>query len=226
MSLFAPKLPAEIERAERERIARTCRVRVDITGHRYGRLVVLHRVAGPRWLCRCDCGAETEVYRSNLTKADRPTRSCGCMAHEMRTSHGETGQRLYRIWQGMKRRCYNCNSERYPRYGARGITVCSEWMAYEGFRDWALANGYAPNLTIERRDNDGPYCPENCTWATTREQGRNTSRSRRRPDGGLWSDLAFANGVGINFYSRVNRGWDEERAATTPVQTKFRSGAR
>lgn len=163
---------------------------VDITGERFGRLVVLGigerriRPNGVRriyWLCRCDCGTELLAYGSNLIQ--RPDPSCGCLQTEKlvrknRTHGGSVRgarERLYEIWTGMLKRC-----RRHPDYAGRGITVCPEWSTYETFRDWALANGYADDLSIDRVNNDGSYTPSNCRWATYTEQANNRRPRKRR----------------------------------------------
>lgn len=119
----------------------------------------------------------------NLRNKTNPTKSCGCLKREngkAKTTHGCEPFRLYRCWESMRSRCKS-----HPRYIERNITICEEWNAFEPFRDWALANGYRSDLTLDRIDNDGNYEPANCRWATYKVQSRNSShiRSVIRSDG-------------------------------------------
>lgn len=159
----------------------------DLTGKRFGELTVTgeretDKYGRKLWVCRCQCGRMTSAYTNDLTQGK--VKSCGCLrkktAAERKTTHGGYGTRLYNIWKGMKERCFNPAYRDYPHYGGRGIIVCAEWAdSFAAFRDWAMGNGYAPHLTIERRNVDGNYEPENCTWITLSEQQKNKTNSRR-----------------------------------------------
>jgi hypothetical protein len=150
-------------------------------GQRFGRWTVEH--PGPSYgtySCRCDCGTERLMSRHALVYGD--SLSCGCLKRDAviqtHTTHGESRTSFYYVWQSMIRRCDNPNGSHYSRYGGRGILVCPEWRnSYEAFRDWSVANGYAPGLTIDRKDNDGPYSPSNCRWVTHRKNTSNTGRT-------------------------------------------------
>lgn len=165
--------------------------RNDLEGLRYGRLVVIERAenyispqgqARKRWLCHCDCGNVVVVLARGLISGT--TRSCGCLQREIArttfTKHGMWSSRLHTIWSSMKSRCYNEKSRSYKYYGGRGITICDKWLHdFQVFFDWAMANGYKDNLSIDRIDPNGNYCPDNCRWITMAEQQRNKRKKEK-----------------------------------------------
>lgn len=198
--------------------------RTNLIGQRFGKLVVQKYVDTNKhgqslWLCQCDCGKQKIVSSGNLRTGN--TRSCGCLHNALliknSTKHGETATRLYWIWHGMKARCFNTHDSRFKDYGGRGITVCDEWISFESFRSWALSNGYADNLTIDRVDNDGNYCPENCRWATDKQQANNRRTNRLITHNGKTQTIKqWASELGINYntlYTRIVKyGWTAEKA--------------
>ncbi len=160
---------------------------VDLAGQRFGKLVAIGPTAERSsgrvvWECICDCGKPAFAQSSHLVSGH--TKSCGCYSREktteMNTTHGCTHTRLYRIWTSMKTRCTNPKSKTYDYYGGRGIGICSEWMDdFSTFHNWAINNGYAEELTIDRINGDRNYSPDNCRWATWHEQRINQRRSNR-----------------------------------------------
>ena len=155
-----------------------CAAMTDLTGKRFGMLEVIIRTnnIGKKvaWTCRCDCGNPSTATTSNLLGGK--STSCGCV----RTKHKGKGTLLYRTWSGIKSRCTNSKMDCWKRYGGRGIKMCDEWINdFSAFRTWALANGYKPGLTIDRIENDGNYCPENCQWITLSENVKKVRRKER-----------------------------------------------
>ena len=175
----------------------------DLTGLQFGRLTVTERAGTSNngsaiWSCRCVCGNTKKATTAHLKGGF--IQSCGCLQEEVRSRNGASTRkhgacsritpeysRLYSVWRSMKDRCENPNCHAYSDYGARVISVCEEWHDFIVFKKWAIKNGYdkdAPygQCTIDRKDNDKGYCPENCRFITMREQTMNR-RSNRSKDG-------------------------------------------
>lgn len=160
---------------------------MDLTGERFGRLTVLKEAerskSGKRmWKCRCDCGKIITTRQSDLRAGK--SKSCGCVSLEKSRrrlyKHGMNNTPILNVYHGMKQRCLNPNDSSYENYGGRGITICDEWNGEDGsinFLNWAMENGYAEGLSIDRIDNDKGYSPDNCRWATRQEQNSNKRNS-------------------------------------------------
>lgn len=201
----------------------------DYVGQKFGKLTVLeiiHQKGKWMWLCECECG-NRKLMRSDYVSSGHST-TCGCgKTTKGAYKHGEISTRLYMIWGRMNERC-NPNAadqERYKRYSGRGISVCNEWKSYENFAKWARENGYRDDLSIERIDNDGDYCPENCTWVTKKEQARN--RTTTMTVHYLGRDMSLAEAceiAGMSYklvwYRISQAGWTFEKAISTPVKGK------
>lgn len=203
--------------------------RVDITGKRFGKLTVIkisrhkNMKDGKRilWLCECDCGNFSEVLTYSLKSGN--TKSCGCKKYEgNRRSHGLSKSSEYHIWNDIKQRCHNSNNSAYYNYGSRGIRVCNRWL--NSFEDFITDMGNRPSHkhTIDRIDNNGDYSPENCRWATRKEQSRNTGRTKIIEWKNEYHCLKdWSKIIGINYSTLQNRfkgGWSIEKAFTQPVQ--------
>lgn len=263
------------------------RIREDLTGKRFGKLVVLYEAekVGEKthWICKCDCGnlknvssihlknGDTkscglcehkfigkrfgklevlEISRRERTKSgslkiyfdcvcacgnkvevvyqqlkEGKTISCGCYRKqkviENNTTHNQSNTRLYKIYMGMKKRCYNKKCEAYSYYGGKGIKICDEWSSYETFMQWALSNGYSDDLSIDRIDSNGDYEPNNCRWVSIKEQANNKSNNTvlefngRQMTIAQWSEVTGIEKTVIS--RRIHLGWDIQRALTEPV---------
>jgi hypothetical protein len=151
----------------------------DITGQRFHSLAVLEFVEvkdhHAYWKCQCDCGKIT-IQRGTELRYGKFVKSCGCLRDRSNFKHGDSYTSLYSVWGDMKDRCHNPKSKPYSRYGGRGIKVCEQWHKWFNFKKWALQCGYKEGLTIDRIDNDGDYCPENCQWLTRSENSHKKGR--------------------------------------------------
>lgn len=210
---------------QRDRTSEACGK--DYTGARFGRLFVVEKVSNAGgsalYRCVCDCGTVAEVNGSNLVSG--ATRSCGCIRKEaaakLKFSHGEHGTRIYRCWRNMLERCENPKCNEYPHYGRRGISVCEEWHDPVLFFKWAKESGYRDDLSIDRIDVNGDYCPDNCRWADNATQARNKTNNVKITFAGRTMILAdWAQETGLSAKSityRLRHGWSVEDALTKPA---------
>ena len=179
----------------------------DMTGMKFGRITVVCKDAetpirkdkSSRWMCRCECGTVKSISRGQLLAGE--TNSCGCLRKEKLTKKYPRSGRLYQCWCDMKNRCSNPHVEDYDHYGGKGITVCPEWENdYAAFYEWAMANGYKSNLTLDRMDSDGNYCPENCRWTTPAVQTNNRVVTRYLDINGVTKPRSeWAKELGISY---------------------------
>lgn len=168
----------------------------NIIGNRYGKLIVIEKTEERKnnkvvWKCRCDCGNITYSVKSQLDSGYK--KSCGCLREDNKfkvfnvpvnkkpiliNNINIYNTRLYKIYRGIKDRCYNSNNKSYKYYGSKGIKLCDNWKDYfEEFYKWSLNNGYSDELTIDRIDNNGSYEPNNCRWVSQKVQCNNKSNN-------------------------------------------------
>jgi len=197
--------------------------KIDMVGHVYGRLTVLHEIgrrdAGRMYLCVCVCGNFKSTAAAWLRSGN--TTSCGCRVLDgsIRRRHGMKNTKEYMIWKEMKRRCLNPNNPSYSRYGGRGIRLCERWHLFDNF----IADmGRRPSaeLSLDRIDNDGHYEPGNCRWATINEQARNRSNNRMISlDGSVTTLAELAEKSSVtpqHMRGRLRDGWPVDLAVSVP----------
>lgn len=192
-------------------------------GDRFGRLTVVSegKLSGRNryWNCICDCGNKKEICYSSLSRGS--SKSCGCLNSEMarkrKTTHGKSGSLAYIVWTNMKARCLNKSHKSFHRYGGRGILVCKEWMSFDNF--FSDMGEPLPFQEIDRIDNNGNYCKENCKWSTSQEQSENRITNRTFIHNGNEKTISqLSRESGINYFTLrarlVKLNWDIDRALT------------
>lgn len=208
---------------------------IDLTGKRFGKLTVVsfdHR-KGTRayWKCVCDCGGNRIVGIDHLKNGDIV--DCGCVNRKknppIHSKHGMSYTRLYTIWALMKARCVNQNRKEYPRYGGRGIKLVDEWLEFQPFMEWAIGSGYSDELTLDRKDNDGNYTPDNCRWVTRLVQAYNKSNNRYITHNGETKTICqWAKEYNISYNVLKKRlddlGWDFGKAISEPPKKMKKRG--
>ena len=208
----------------------------NLSGQKCSRLLVVERAENNKfnqvqWLCKCDCGNTKIVKAQSLVSGE--CKSCGCLKKEqdfiniIKVKHRKCNTRLYNIWRDMKWRCNSPKSKRHKFYYDKGIKVCQEWQEdFMNFYDWAMANGYKDNLTLDRINNNGNYEPKNCRWATITEQNNNQSNNIRikyNESEYTLSELSkIYNIKRATLYDRIKRGWTIDEALNRKVAKRNR----
>jgi hypothetical protein len=203
-------------------------------GERHGRLVCIGKDPDRDkryYLYKCDCGNVKSIIQDNVKRG--ATVSCGCYHDNppipSHLKHGLSHTRIDHIYKTIIARCYYPSNNRYSIYGGRGIVMCDEWKNDKTkFFEWAFSNGYSENLTIDRIDPDGNYCPENCRWVDYVVQANNKKNNHRETIDGEthtiaeWSRISGINPLLIN--NRIRRGWTPKEAVFKPVQERSSHG--
>jgi len=202
---------------------------IDLSGNRFGKLTAIsvdHKSENSTrvyWYCKCDCGGTRIVSNDHLR--DGSIIDCGCYKKHLATwkKHGMYNTKLYSVWSLMKERCYNQKRKEYHNYGGRGVKVCDEWLDSKLFIEWAINNGYKEGLTLDRKDNDGDYCPDNCRWVSRKEQQNNRRNNRLISHNGKTKTITqWAEDNNLPYYilkKRIDKlGWSFERAISEPIR--------
>lgn len=203
---------------------------IDLVGRRYERLTVIARAGTDSgghstWTCLCDCGKYTTVSSSHLNSGS--VKSCGCYGRDWSSrrllKHGFSHTRIFNIWKNMIARCEQPERADFCWYGGRGICVCEEWKNdFLNFKKWALQNGYADQLTLDRVDNNKNYSPDNCRWANISMQARNRRNNHiliyknQAKTIAEWSEITGIHRATLT--SRVKAHWSIEKTLTLPVK--------
>lgn len=201
---------------------------IDLVGKKFARLLVVGQASRGScgdiaWLCLCDCGMSKNILGRHLKSG--ATQSCGCLQKqrvaERLTKHGKSpghhSFKIYRVWTSMLQRCTNPNNGGYNDYGGRGISVCYRWLMFENF--FSDMGEVPSGCQLDRTDNNGDYCPENCGWSTRRQQARNRRTTRLLTYGGrtqclsAWAEELNITATALSYRLR-NPSWSRKKAMT------------
>lgn len=188
-------------------------------GERHNRLTATKLIKRATWLFTCDCGNTIELFQSQVLAGSY--KSCGCLKKEVEV--GATKHPLYHLWNGMKARCNYPSHIGYKTYGGRGIKVCDRWM--NSFEAFVTDMGPRPSgATLDREDSNKDYEPNNCRWATRREQAENTRRNQYLEANGERLTISqWSRKLGVRqqtLHRRRHRGWTDEAIINTPIGTR------
>ena len=201
--------------------------KIDLAGQMFDRLTVMQESGKDTrgetlWMCKCECGNIVNVLSSNLRTGH--TKSCGCRRSDKGVGnykHGMYGTSIYEVWSAMIQRCTNEGHAYYYRYGGRGIKVCVRWLKFENF--YKDMGDKPDGFTLERINNNGDYCKDNCKWVTVKEQTHNRETTVNITFNGktqcvaAWEDeLGFKHGT---LWMRIYKyNWPVEKAMTEPLK--------
>ncbi len=199
-------------------------MKIDMIGKKYGKLTVIAEVGkdhrGYRYNCICDCGNQADYVAGADLRQGHKT-SCGCNIKNRRKTHGMVGTKPYHTWSNMKRRCDDADHKEYKNYGAKGITYCDKWAAFEGF--WEdMHEGYLDGSTLERIDPDEGYCKENCRWLNTHYNKRHNLVFSFGGQEMTLNQIAELTGINYNsIKNRLRQGMSIEEAVNIPSREQI-----
>jgi hypothetical protein len=202
----------------------------NLTGQKFGKLTVVEKAGNNKqgkqmWVCKCDCGKIKSKPALTYELKSGKVKSCGCLYFESNKernkTHGLTHSRLYQVWQGVISRCYYIKNAAFKNYGGRGITVCEEWRnSFESFYEWAMSHGYSDELTLDRINVNGNYCPKNCRWVSMKEQQNNRRNNKivsyKNKEYTIAQLAEKLNLSSETLRWRLNNGWDKEDLSLPP----------